>query len=201
MSKRVVVIASGETERRALPALLDHLAAEGIAVDDIRTPPRHRAIKVEVAEKIIRSVWFERRDDERPHKFVVLVDTDASPPEEALASIRNRLPGRLQDINASIQFAYAQQHFEAWYFADARGLRYYLRRDLGAVDQSQPDAIPNPKLHLKHLLGSRIYTSLVSRDIASRLDATAIAQHSPSFRGFLAAVRNGDANELQGTRH
>ncbi len=31
MSKRVVVIASGETERQALPVLLGHLEAEGIS--------------------------------------------------------------------------------------------------------------------------------------------------------------------------
>ena len=197
MSKRVVIIASGETERRSLPLLLDHLAADGVTVEDVRIPPRHRAIKVEVAEKIIRSVWFERMEDERPHKFVVLVDTDGSPPEEALAPIRNRLPDRLQDIGASIQFAYAQQHLEAWYFADARGLRQYLGRDLGAVDQSQPDAILNPKLHLKQLLGFRPYTSLVSHDIASRLDATVIAQHSASFRGFVAAVSNGGGTSTE----
>ena len=32
MSRRVVVIASGETERRALPYLVKHLAAEGVEV-------------------------------------------------------------------------------------------------------------------------------------------------------------------------
>ena len=65
------------------------------------------------------------------------------------------------------------------------------------MDSSQPDEILNPKQHLKHLLGTRPYTSLVSRDIASTLDATVVAQRSPSFRGFLAAVMNGNADELE----
>ena len=191
MSKRVVVIASGETERRALPYLVQHLAAQGIVVEDVRIPPRHRAINVAIAEKLIRSVWFERADDARPGKFVVLLDTDGASPKNVIAPIRDRLPDRVRDIGASIQFAFAQQHLEAWYFADAGGLKRYLGRDLGNVDPSQPDAIPNPKLHLKHLLGSRPYTSLISRAIATELDATTMAQRSPSFRGFVAAVKNG----------
>ena len=175
--------------------LVEHLAADGIVVEDIRIPPRHRAINVSNAEKLIRSVWFERTDNERPDKFVVLLDTDRSAPDEVLAPIRADLPTRTSDISASIQFAYAQRHLEAWYFADAKGLRRYLGRDLGDVDPSQPDALLNPKLHLRQLLGPRPYTSLVSGEIASTLDATAIAQRSASFRGFVAAVKNGGASE------
>lgn len=191
MSERVVVIASGETERRSLPFLLAGLAAEGVIVEDIRIPPVHRAINVIVAEKIVRSVWFERVGHERPDKFVVLLDADGYPPRDVLAPMREDLPSRLRDIDANIQFAYAQQHLEAWYFADAKGLRACLDRDLGRIDSSLPDEIRNPKHHLKQLLGARPYTSLVSRDIAAKLDAAAIAQRSPSFRGFLAAVGNG----------
>lgn len=191
MSKRVVVIASGETERRVLPLLTAHLVEQGVVVEDVRIPPGHRAINTDIAEKLVRSVWFEREDDARPGKFVVLLDTDGASPSEVIAPIRDRLPNRLRDIGASIQFAVAQRHLEAWYFADAGGLRRHLGRDLGSVDPSRPDAIMNPKLHLKHLLGSRIYTSLVSRAIAAELDADIIAQRSPSFRGFIAAVENG----------
>ena len=197
MSKRVVVIASGETERRSLRRLLTGLAAEGVIVEDIRILPRHRAINAIVAAKIVRSVWFERAEDERPHKFVVLMDTDRLLPQDAIAPLRDALPSRLRDIDAAIQFAYAQQHLEAWYFADSNGLRTYLGRDLGNVDPSQPDEILNPKHHLKLLLGPRPYTSLVSRDIAATLDPAAIAQRSPSFRRFLAAVRNGGATEFE----
>ena len=125
--KRVVVIASGETERKALPLLLRHLADQGIVIADVRIPPGHRPIRVDVAEKIVKSVWFER-PDARPGKFVVLVDTDGKCPDEVLAPIRNQLPARLRDIPADLQFAHAQQHLEAWYFADSKGLRSYLAR-------------------------------------------------------------------------
>ena len=160
-------------------------------VEEIRIPPRHRPINPANAESLIKSVWFERVESERPDKFVVLLDTDGSRPEDVLDAIRTNLPARLGDINASIQFAYAERHLEAWYFADGNGLRQYLGRDLGNVDPSRPDAMPNPKLHLRHLLGSRLYTSLVSKEIASKLSVTTIAERSPSFRGFVAAVQNG----------
>ena len=186
VSKRVVIIASGETERRSLPYLLAHLATEEVIVEDVRIPPRHRPINVDIAAKIIRSVSFERVDDTRPHKFVVLLDTDASLPEVVVAPIRADLPARLRDIDASIQFAYAQPYLEAWYFADAKGLRQYLRRDLGNVDPSRLDAIGNPKRHLKQLLGSGLYTAQISREIAASLDAIVVAERSPSFRGFVA---------------
>lgn len=191
MSRRVVVIASGETERRALPHLVKHLVAEGVDVEDVRIPPRHQAIGIANAEKIIRSVWFERAETERPDKFVVLLDMDGSRPEEVVEPLRSALPSRLAGVDANIQFAYAQRHLEAWYFADANGLRRYLDRSIGNIDPSDPDALQNPKLHLRNLLGSRPYTSLVSQAIAAGLNAAIIAQHSPSFRGFVAALKNG----------
>ncbi len=191
MSKRVVIIASGETERRALPLLIRHLAVQGIVVEDVRIPPRHRAINVDIAEKLIRSAWFERAEDARSGKFVVLLDTDRASPDDVIKPIQDPLQDRLRDISASIQFAFARQHLEAWYFADADGLRRYLGRDLGNADPSEPDAIENPKLHLKHLLGPRPYTALVSQAVAAELDADTIAQRSPSFRGFVEAVENG----------
>lgn len=195
MSRRVVIIASGETERRSLPSLLADLATEGAKVEDVRIPPRHRAITADIAEKIIRSVWFERAPAERPDKFVVLLDTDRALPDEVLAPIRADLRPRLGDIDASIQFACARQHLEAWYFADANGLRRYLGGALGEVDTSRPDHINNPKLHLKNLLGLRPYTSLVSGEIAASLDAATIAQRSPSFRDFIAVAKNGGTDE------
>lgn len=189
MAKRVVVIASGETERQALPLLLRSVADD---LDDleVRIPPNHRPIDVTMAEKLIRSVWFEREEQQRPEKFVVLLDTDASEPEDALAAIRGNLPGRIPEIAASIQFAYAQRHLEAWYFGDDRGLQRYLGRTLGRIDPSRSDELLNPKLHLKNLL-TQLYTSRVAGEIAKALDARAIAQRSASFAGFVAAVRNG----------
>ncbi|MGC8641666.1 MAG: hypothetical protein ACP5XB_17505, partial [Isosphaeraceae bacterium] len=80
---------------------------------------------------------------------------------------------------------------EAWYFADVQAMREYLDRDEGSVDASQPDAIQNPKLHLKHLLGERVYTAVISEEIARSVNPEIIDQRSPSFHGFVEAVRNG----------
>ena len=42
MTKHVIVLASGETERRSLPHLLVHLQADDICIDDVRIPPGSR---------------------------------------------------------------------------------------------------------------------------------------------------------------
>jgi len=194
MSKRVVVIASGETERRSLPHLLAHLKEEDISIAEVRIPPGGKALNVEMADKLVKASWFERIADP-PDKFVILVDMDQRTPDEALRHFRVQLPDRIgTKIRAKLQFAYAQCHLEAWYFADISGLRAYLGRDLGSVDASKPDEIQNPKHHLKQLLGERVYTAVISEEIALALNAKTIDQRSPSFRGFLAAVRNGQPN-------
>ena len=143
-----------------------------------------------MAENLIKATWFETVGSP-PDKFVVLLDVDGRTPEDVLAPFLEHLPQRLNGIGASTQFAFAQWHLEAWYFADARSLREYLGRDLGKVDASKPDEIQNPKLHLKHLLAGKVYTARISEEIARRLDAPTIAQVSPSFNGFLDAVKNG----------
>jgi len=191
MSKNVVVIASGETERRSLPHLLAHLQTEDIFLVDVRIPPGNKALSVNMAERLIKALWFERINNP-PDKFVLLVDTDGKSPEDVLSPFREQLPQRLgANINPQILFASAQWHLEAWYFADVEGLRSYLERAQGSVDASKPDEIPNPKLHLKHLLGDRVYTAVISEEIAKKLNARTIAQRSPSFHEFLDAVRNG----------
>ena len=191
MRKRVIVIASGETERRALPHLLSHLRDEGIVLADVRIPPRNRDLQVEIVEKIIKSSWYESQIP--PDKFVLLIDVDGKDPSAALAPFKNDLPGRLPpEVRPKLQYAYAQWHLEAWYFADSQNLRTYLRdKALGSVDASKPDEIQNPKQHLKNLLERSTYTARTSEDIARMLDARTIAQCSPSFNGFLSAVRNG----------
>src|SRR5437870_3008253 len=167
MTKEVVIIASGETERRSLPHLVAHLRDEDIAVVDIRIPPGTKALNVEMAGKLIKASWFERIVNP-PDKFVLLVDTDGKSPDDVLGPFREHLPQRLgPNIHPQIQFAYAQWHLEAWYFADVAGLREYLERAPGNVDPSKPDEIPNPKLHLKHLLGDHVYTSVISEQIAT----------------------------------
>ena len=187
MPKRVIVIASGETERRALP----HLRDEGIVLADVRIPPRNRDLRVEIVENIIKSAWYESQTP--PDKFVLLVDVDGKDPDATLAPFKHDLPGRLpSEVRPKLQYAYAQWHLEAWYFADSQNLKEYLRgKALRSVDASKPDEIQNPKQHLKNLLERSTYTARTSEDIARTLDARAIAQRSPSFDGFLSAVRNG----------
>lgn len=187
MVKHVVVIASGETERRALPQLLKFLQPD-ILVDDVRTPARNKALSVQVIAGLIRAAWFEKLD-EPPKKFVVVVDVDRADPAVVLRPIQEGLPGHLAGVNADIQYAYARAHLEAWYFGDAQNLRGYVGKDLGSVDTSKPDEIFNPKHHLTQLLG--IYTAGISAKIAQRVDAATIAGRSPSFRVLVDAVKNG----------
>ena len=193
MAKRVVVIASGETERRALPHLAAHLQDQGVAVE-VRIPPGHRALNAQTAENLIRAAWYERVAAP-PDKFVLLLDLDADTTDAVLNPLKARLHDRLgADIRATVQYAYARQHLEAWYFGDESNLTKYLGRSIGNVDGSRPDEIQNPKQHLKQLLRggrNRIYTASVSEDLARSVDARTISQRSPSFHSFLEAVLNG----------
>lgn len=197
MPKRVVVIASGETERRAIPHLARGLDKEDILVVDVRTPPGNRALNLEMAAKVIKSVWYEcLGGNSVPDKFVLLIDTDQKPPDDATRPFREGLRQRIGiEITAALQIAYAQRHLEAWYFADIKNLRNYLNRGPGNVDPSRPDQIQHPKNHLKQLLGDKLYTAVISEEIARCLDPAVVAARSPSFKGFLDAVRNGDQSE------
>ena len=191
MTGNVIVLASGETERRALPHLLAHLRNRGVSAEEVRIPPRNGALSVKMAAKLMKAAWYERLGVCSPDKFVVLLDVDGKLPGKVLEPFR-ALPELLSvEIEAAVRCAYAQWHLEAWYFADAANLRGYLGRALGEVDASKPDEIQNPKLHLKHLLGARVYTARISEEIARELDAPAIAERSPSFKGFVDAVTNG----------
>ena len=87
------------------------------------------------------------------------------------------------------RYAYAQQHLEAWYFGDTANLRAFGAP--GHIDTSKPDESENPKGHLKNVLDDRVYTARISEEIAMSLDPKTIAGRSPSFRGFLEAVKNG----------
>src|SRR5262245_10606102 len=115
--------------------------------------------------------WYAPADNVAPDKFVILVDTDGKPADAVLKPFRDELRARLGlKVPAALQFACAQWHLEAWYFAESVDLREYLSRDLGSVDPSLPDSIENPKLYLKHLLDDRVYTAVVSEEIARKLD-------------------------------
>ena len=193
MAKRVVVIASGETERRAIPHLVHHLRNSGVELASVAIPANNRVLNADMVAKLIASEWFSATLS--PNKFVVLVDADGDDPDEILRPFRENLPSRLpRGVSPdAVLYACAQWHLEAWYLADADNLRDYLGRSVGDVDTSSPDAIQNPKLHLKNLLADKLYTARVSEEIAKRLDARAISRRSPSFRTFIAAVENGPA--------
>ena len=193
MAKRVAVIASGETERRAIPYLVHHLRDGDVELASVAIPSNNRGLNVDMAAKLIASEWFSAAI--RPNKFVILVDADGKEPDEVLQPFRENLPSRLpRGVSpGAVLYVCAQWHLEAWYFADADNLRGYLGRPLGDVDTSSPDAIQNPKLHLKSLLADKFYTARVSEEIAKRLDARAIRQRSPSFESFISAVENGPA--------
>ncbi|MDE0036029.1 MAG: DUF4276 family protein [Gammaproteobacteria bacterium] len=191
MNKHVVVVASGETERRALPHLLAHLKDEGVFAEDVRIPPRNGSLNVQMAEKLIKAAWYEDVGSP-PDKIIVLVDVDARAPPGVLRPFEQDLPSRLgADISARVLCAYAQWHLEAWYFGDTANLRDYLGGSVGSVDTSKPDEIENPKRHLKQILGHRVYTARVSEEIASALHGPTIADRSPSFRGLVNATLNG----------
>ncbi len=190
MNKHVVVVASGDTERRALPHLVSFLTKSGMTLD-VRIPPRHRQLRANVVEGIIKSAWYESYPVQ-PTKFVVLVDVDQAAPDDVLAPLQEQLPQRVeQTVAADVLFAYAQQHLEAWFFADSENLRQYLDRSLGSAEPSSPDTIHDPKRHLINLLGGRVYTARTSEEIAKRLDGRTIEQRSPSFSGFVDALKNG----------
>ena len=188
--KRVVVIASENTERQAIPHLVAYLRNESILVHEVRILPRNGRLDLRAAEKLIEGAWYENFDlpiDE----FVILLDVDRKKLDEVLAPFERQLPDRLRDIPAAVVCAFAQWHLEAWYFADSRNLRSHLGRDLGRVDTSKPDEIRNPKRHLMHLIHDPLYTSRVAERIAGALDPEMIANRSPSFKNFLNSIRNG----------
>ena len=86
MVKRVVVIASGETERRSLPHLVSHLGGVGISVSQVLIPPGNRELNVRMAERLIKSAWYSSLDSP-PNKFVVLVDTNGKTPENVIGPV------------------------------------------------------------------------------------------------------------------
>ena len=85
MTKKVVVIASGETERRSIPHLLAHLKEQGTSADEVRIPPNNRAINAEMAEKLVKTVWYP---GPAPDKIVLLLDVDGKSPDEVVPPCR-----------------------------------------------------------------------------------------------------------------
>lgn len=193
MAKRVAVLASGATERAALPHLLCASSVEEIEFVDVRHPPGHRQMRYDTALQLLRATFWDLSGrGARPDKIVVLVDTDHRDPAQVMAELEP-LRQVAEGLGVALCLAYAQRHLEAWFFADGKGLRSYLGRSLGEVDVSRPDDLENPKLHLQHLLAPRQYTALVAGEIASSLSGETARCSSPSFRRFLDAIQNGGA--------
>lgn len=190
MGKRVVVIASGETERRSLPHLVKDLEVRGTTLADVRIPPRNQTLTPDMGVQLIKAAWYSNLH-EPPDKFVLLLDADGKDPETVVGDFEQRVPNRIGQIDVNLLYCCAQRHLEAWFFGDAARLRAFLGRNLGSVDTSRPDEIDNPKLHLKLLLDDRVYTARVSERIARQLVPSVIAQRSPSFAHFVGLVANG----------
>jgi hypothetical protein len=106
VAKRVTIIASGETERRALVHLVSHLQDQGITVTDVRIPPRNRRLNVGMTQGLIRAAWYSGFES-LPDKFIVLVDTDGKSAAETLAPFQN-MSNSLPDVGADVLVAYAQ---------------------------------------------------------------------------------------------
>ena len=96
MARNVIILASGETERRALPHLLAYLEDRGVSVVEVRIPPRNGALSIRMAERLIKATWYERLGVCSPDKFVVLLDMDGKLPDYVLEPFR-ALPERLGD--------------------------------------------------------------------------------------------------------
>ena len=193
MARRLVVIASGETERRALPHLLRPLLQAGRQLIGVRIPPGNRPLNQQTVFSLIVAEWWQSKGTaDQPDKFVVLLDADGRTPLTIIEAIKNPLEARLKSVAAAVKYAVAQRHLEAWYFADEQRLRHKLGRALGRVDASQPDEILNPKHHLRQLLDDAVYTARVSEDIARALDPAVIKSRSSSFAGFVDAAQNGN---------
>jgi hypothetical protein len=191
VGKKVVVIAAGLTERRAIPHLTRHLIGDQISVSEVRIPASNGALTPERARQIIKAAWYESLGSPlQPEKFVVLIDADGRQSLDQVQRFEETCC-HLGEIKVPCLIVVAQWHLEAWFFAHAEALREFLGRDTGNIDTSTPDSIINPKLHLKHILAEP-YTAGVAEEIAKRLSPDIIRQRSPSFASFETALRNGE---------
>jgi hypothetical protein len=193
--KRVVVIASGDTERRALPHLSRDLRERGIEISDVRTLPQvGKQHRDERLRGTIKSAWWDLSGrGQPPNKFVILVDADEKPKEDVVKPWQEAC-AHLQDIPVACIVTVAKWHLEAWFFGDEQGLRGYLGRALGSVDPFYPDEIHDPKRHLKSLLGGS-YSQHTAEEIAKAVQPSIIRTRSPSFSAFEQALCNGNRSD------
>ena len=103
MGKRVIVVASGDTEGRSLPHLVSHLQDQDVFVVGIRIPPGNGALNVSMAERLIKAAWYESLATAPPDKFVILVDLDKKAPDDVLGPLQDEIPRRLgNEVTARI---------------------------------------------------------------------------------------------------
>lgn len=187
----VLVIGSGATEREALPWLLSESISRTGRGLLVRHPPSPQRLTPSTAAQLIIAHYWASYP--RPEKAVVLVDADSAEPDQVIAQMETALMPRIVNVTErglTVLITAAKWHLEAWFFADAQGLREYLGRDLGSVDISDPESMCRPKHHLQRLL-NRPYTSSVAREIARSLKAAMIRGKSGTFRLFELAFENG----------
>lgn len=194
MSKRVVVVASGETERRALPSLVGHLRANGIVMDDVRVPPAARSA---------------RRADGRTPRESSLVrgsNVEAGQVRGSRRRRHGRSGGRAAAFRDAVASASSQRSRDDP-LCDrptssrsvvlrrcgrsprlARGFarkRRHIQPRCNPEPQASSQASPRPApLHVPRFGGHR-----------SSLDPASIAMRSPSFRRFQLAVTNGNPED------
>jgi len=159
---------------------------------DVRKPPGNATLTPEQTVRLIKAAWYDLKGRQNPpDKFVVLVDADAQ--NAAAAKPFQDAVANLADIPAGRFVAVADRHLEAWFFADAEGLRGFLKRAPGHVDTSDPDNMVDPKRQLMKLLQSqsRVYTARIAGQIAESLNPQNIEGRSPSFASFVKKLKNG----------
>lgn len=194
----VLVVASGSTERAALPHLLREVeSGTNHRLVEVVIPPGHRALNGKIVSQLATAgYWKHHAGGSEVGKIVVLHDADRRDPgavREELESELESLLTKLTNRGVHVLVAVAKPHIEGWFYADGESLRDFLGRDLGAAGGCAPDDMENPKLHLTHLLKQRgrHYTARTAGEIASRTDPGRCRTRSPSFAAFELAVRNG----------
>ena len=80
MAKKVIVVVSGESDRRSIPFLCRHFL-EQAEMFEVRKPPGNATLTPEQTVKLVKAGWYEMNGRGMPpDKFVILVDSDGKAP-------------------------------------------------------------------------------------------------------------------------
>ena len=119
MAKKIVVIVTGETDRRSIPRVCRD-AFEQAEWFEVRKPPGNAALTPEQAKKLIKAAWYEMCGRGRaPDKFVMLIDANNHEPLEAARPFEE-MAAHLADVTAPKLVTAAVRHLEAWFLAIRR---------------------------------------------------------------------------------